>query len=70
LIVQQSKTNISGNLNVVNDGNFTTNGINAAGRVDTLQNFSVNGMQGVTASGTTCTITAITGGIITGATCV
>ncbi|MEI6732083.1 MAG: hypothetical protein WCK90_05410, partial [archaeon] len=46
-------------------GNFTTNGT-----INTNKNFSINGINGITASGTSCTITAITGGIITGATCV
>lgn len=43
-------------------------GIEVFGGVEATS-YSANGSPGVTASGTTCTITAITNGIITGATC-
>jgi hypothetical protein len=39
------------------------------GNLNILGNYSSKGIVGVTASGTACAITAITGGIITGATC-
>lgn len=47
---------------------FTINGTDVL-KLNTT-GFYVNNAQGVTASGTSCTITAITNGIITGATCV
>lgn len=42
---------------------------NFGGAVNAVSGFEANGTAGVTVSGTTCTITAITGGIITAATC-
>lgn len=67
---QASSITYNGTDMLINPKEVGSGKIYLQGQVNAIGNYSVGGIQGITASGTTCTITAITGGIITGATCV
>jgi hypothetical protein len=65
------RTSLSGSGLIVNNsgGTQVASISGSTGRISTSAGFTVGGVNGVTASGAACVITAISGGIITGATC-
>lgn len=65
------RTALSGSgVRVFNSGGTLVASMNGTtGRISTNAGFTVSGVNGVTDSGAACVITAISGGIITGATC-
>jgi uncharacterized membrane protein YkgB len=62
-------TTFNGSITVSGAGALTLKRV-IGGDVTAHGKFNVGGLPGVTATGTTCTITAVTGGIITAASCI
>lgn len=77
LVVENARTNITGDLITTRGGNFTTNNINASGVINSVQNYSINGVIGLTqvvqvgnsTNTGNCSLT-FTGGILTATNCV